>query len=34
MARTPVEAGKMFAGNVFDSLILDVSLPDGNGFDF
>ncbi len=32
--RTVAEAKKAWNGSVFDLLILDVSLPDGSGFDF
>ena len=34
VAKTVTEAIRLWRGAAFDLLILDVSLPDGNGFDF
>ena len=34
VAKTVTEATRLWRGVAFDLLILDVSLPDGNGFDF
>lgn len=34
VAKTVAEAIRLWRGAAFDLLILDVSLPDGNGFDF
>lgn len=34
VAKTVTEAIRLWRGTAFDLLILDVSLPDGNGFDF
>ena len=33
IARTSLEADKLWAGERYDLVILDVSLPDGSGFD-
>lgn len=34
IARTTLEAGALWADGTYDLVILDVSLPDGSGFDF
>ena len=34
IARTTLEAGSLWADGKYDLVILDVSLPDGSGFDF
>lgn len=34
VARTTLEADRLWADGKYDLVILDVSLPDGSGFDF
>ena len=34
VARTTLEADKIWTSKKYDLVILDVSLPDGSGFDF
>ena len=34
IARTTLEADTLWGNGVYDLVILDVSLPDGSGFDF
>lgn len=34
IARTTLEADELWADGKYDLVILDVSLPDGSGFDF